>query len=199
MKIEHWRSQSRHPLEQLDYSNLLGACNGNERQPPESQHCDTRKGDRPLSRNPADKNHHVDKMVRFIGDGRIVSDDLDFNSELNEVLNLNFSRLIENRKAVLDGFLEGLCARSRTWPRSKPERVAAQNGTKPVAHWRTAALSARWSSTGSANASPELDHPHGFTISSFPAVPNPVTVRSYIPSANAGGAWNVPAFVARTR
>ena len=40
---------------------------------------------------------------------------------------------------------------------------------------------------------------HGFTISSLPARLMPVTFRSYMPSAKAGGAWNVPALVARTR
>src|SRR2546423_731511 len=37
---------------------------------------------------------------------------------------------------------------------------------------------------------------HGFTISSFPAKLVPVTLRSYMPSAKAGGAWNAPALVA---
>ena len=108
MRIEHWRSQSQYPLEQLDYRNLLGACMGNEGRRWEPKHCDTRKGDRTLSRNPADPNHRVDDLVRFPGDGRIVSDDPDFDVELNEVLNLNYSRLKENRKATLDGFLKGL-------------------------------------------------------------------------------------------
>ena len=107
MKIEHWRSQTQHPLEQLDYRNLLGACMGNEGQPWTSQHCDTRKGDRALSRNPANPNHRLDDL-RFLADGRIVSDDVSFDAELNQVLNLNYSRLKENRKATLDGFLRGL-------------------------------------------------------------------------------------------
>jgi uncharacterized protein (TIGR02646 family) len=34
MKIEHWRSQSRFPGEQLSYRNLLGACLGGDGQPP---------------------------------------------------------------------------------------------------------------------------------------------------------------------
>ena len=33
MKIEHWRSQSGHPAEQLTYRNLLGACLGGHGQP----------------------------------------------------------------------------------------------------------------------------------------------------------------------
>ena len=30
MKIEHWHSQSGHPQEQLDYTNLLASCMGND-------------------------------------------------------------------------------------------------------------------------------------------------------------------------
>ena len=45
MKVEHWRCQSRFCGEQLDYRNLLGACQGGEGQPRSRQHCDTRKGD----------------------------------------------------------------------------------------------------------------------------------------------------------
>jgi len=108
MKIEHWHCQSHHESEQLDYSNLLGACKGNEGRRPAEQHCDTAKGDLTLSRNPANPDHRVVDLVRFPADGRIASDDPAFDTELNEVLNLNYSRLKENRKATLDGFLRGL-------------------------------------------------------------------------------------------
>ena len=108
MKIEHWHSQPRYEPEQLDYSNLLGACVGNKGRPWTEQHSDTRKGDRPLSRNPANPDHRVNDLVRFPGDGRIISDDVDSDKELTEVLNLNYSRLKENRKAVLEVFLTGL-------------------------------------------------------------------------------------------
>ena len=33
MKIEHWRSRSTFPDEELDYRNLLAACRGGEGQP----------------------------------------------------------------------------------------------------------------------------------------------------------------------
>lgn len=61
MKIEHWRCQSRYPDEQLDYSNILAACTG-DRGP---DHCDTRKADRNISRNPANPEHAVEKFIRF--------------------------------------------------------------------------------------------------------------------------------------
>jgi hypothetical protein len=110
MKIEHWHSQSpsRYPAEQLTYWNLLGACLGNQGQPLEHQHCDTRKGDRDFSRNPAIAMPRVEDLIRFEGDGRIVSDNAAFEAELNEVLNLNEAYLRNSRKALLEGFKGGL-------------------------------------------------------------------------------------------
>jgi uncharacterized protein (TIGR02646 family) len=121
MKIEHWHCQANYAAERLVYGNLLGACMGNEGQPGKDQHCDSRKGDRDLSRNPADPSHRVEDMIRFMGDGTIVSQDRDFNTEINEVLNLNLAFLKNNRKAALRAFQD---ARSRNgpWPRAALEK-----------------------------------------------------------------------------
>jgi uncharacterized protein (TIGR02646 family) len=125
MKIEHWHSQDRYPAERLDYSNLLAACMGNEGKPAKDQHCDTRKGDRDLSRNPANPMHRVEDVTQFTGDGRVVSRDPAFGAELNDVLNLNLAFLVNNRKATLTAFQDllgrGQLSRSslekllRTW------------------------------------------------------------------------------------
>lgn len=108
MKIEHWHCQSLFPGERLRYGNLLGACRGNEGEPWEEQHCDTRKGDASLKRNPADRRHKVENFIHFLGNGRIESPDEDFDAEINEVLNLNHPLLVNNRKAALDAFLISL-------------------------------------------------------------------------------------------
>ena len=108
MKIEHWRCQSKNPKMQLVYSNLLGACLGNEGQPYKKQYCDTRKGDKNLSRNPANPDHQVEAWVRYPSNGRIESPDAKFNCELNQILNLNDPFLVKNRKMVLEGFTTGL-------------------------------------------------------------------------------------------
>jgi uncharacterized protein (TIGR02646 family) len=108
MKIEHWQSQSAYPREQLAYWNLLGACMGGEGQPRESQHCDTYKGDRELSRNPADPAHWPGLAVRFRGDGEIRADFEPLNQELDDVLHLNLAVLKNRRKAVLDGFTSAI-------------------------------------------------------------------------------------------
>jgi len=111
MKIEHWHCQTNYADEQLDYSNLLGACGGNDGTRGSDHHCDTRKGDRDLSRNPANPMHHVEDLTRFQGDGRIVSTDPVFDVELNEVLKLNLRFLVNSRKAVLSAFQKGLVKR----------------------------------------------------------------------------------------
>lgn len=106
MKIEHWQSQSRYPERQLDYANLLGACLGGEGRRPRDQYCDTKKADSDLSYSPV--THNVEAKIRYLGDGTIESDDTQLNDELNSVLNLNESRLMRNRKSVLDAFRDRL-------------------------------------------------------------------------------------------
>jgi uncharacterized protein (TIGR02646 family) len=99
MKVEHWHSRSRYPAEQLDYSNLLGVCMGIEGN---DRTCDTCKGDKDLKYNPADSRHRIEQQVRYLGNGKIESDEEEFDHELNEVLNLNADRLKKNRAAVID-------------------------------------------------------------------------------------------------
>lgn len=106
MKIEHWRCQERHSDEQLVYRNLLGACRGGEGQPFSLQHCDTRKGNSDLLRNPAEPTHAIQEWVQYGADGTIKSNDVTFDSQLNEVLNLNLPFLKNHRKGILDGLLE---------------------------------------------------------------------------------------------
>lgn len=106
MKIEHWQCQSQYPGEQLNYRNLLGACLGGEKLPPDLQHCDTKKGDRELIWNPANARHYIEGRLRYGADGSIRSDDDEFNDQLEKVLNLNLAFLRNNRKKVLDAVLD---------------------------------------------------------------------------------------------
>lgn len=126
MKIEHWRSQSRCPAEQLNYGNLLGACLGGDGRPPHLQHCDTRKADRVLRWNPADPAHHIETRLRYELDGSIRSDDGGFDGDLEAVLNLNLPILKNNRKRILDAVLDWWRIEKRriggAVPRSRFER-----------------------------------------------------------------------------
>jgi uncharacterized protein (TIGR02646 family) len=102
MKIEHWRCQDHYATEQLSYNNMLGVCHGNEGQPPANQTCDTRKGNNDILYNPADPAHHSRMQIRYDGAGKISSGDKQFDSQINSILNLNWTRLKENRKRVWD-------------------------------------------------------------------------------------------------
>ncbi len=112
MKVEHWHAQSpnKYPAEQLDYGNLLGSCRGGHGKRRKHQHCDTRKRDTDLTFNPANPAHDVEAMFLFPGSGRIeaANNKQDLQAQLEDVLNLNHSNLVKNRKAVLDSFRETL-------------------------------------------------------------------------------------------
>jgi len=106
MKIEHWRCQSRHADLELAYSNLLAACLGGHGQPQDKQHSDTRKGEQDLKFNPANPAHRIEQRIRFELDGTIASSDDEFNTQFNDVLNLNLPLLKHHRKGVLTAILE---------------------------------------------------------------------------------------------
>jgi hypothetical protein len=108
MKIAHWHSQHLHPMEQLDYANLLGACMGNQGERPENQHCDTKQRDQDIKFNPADPNHRVDQRVRYLSDGTVTSDDEEFNDQIESILNLNVQFLKQRRRETMERFLESL-------------------------------------------------------------------------------------------
>lgn len=115
MRIEHWQSQTDFPAQQLSYSNLLGACSGNEGQPKKLQHCDVHKGNTALKTNPTVENNCV--FVKFRANGEVYSDDIDVNNDLNVVLNLNLQTLVNNRKIVLEEALKQLEKKHKgSWP-----------------------------------------------------------------------------------
>lgn len=100
MKVEHWHSQTGYPGEHLAYGNMLGCCPGNEGSPSRDQHCDTLKADSDISCNPADLTHQPRMRIRYAGDGTIRSDNIQFDVEINTILNLNWVRLKNNRQSV---------------------------------------------------------------------------------------------------
>lgn len=123
MKVEHFRSQTRFPLEQLVYSNMLGACLGNEGQPKDEQHCDTSKGKKSVCRNPARAGDRIESFVNYLGDGTLTSDDKRLNRELGKaVLNLNRPLLVKNRVSVLDSFKRAL-PRNRDLKKAELEKM----------------------------------------------------------------------------
>ncbi|MBC2710992.1 MAG: TIGR02646 family protein [Desulfosarcina sp.] len=106
MKIEHWRCRSANGDQELVYRNLLGACLGGQGQAGSKQHCDTCKEDRDLKWNPSDPAHRIEDRLEYELDGTIRALDDEFNTQLNEVLNLNMAWLKNNRKGVLTAVLD---------------------------------------------------------------------------------------------
>ena len=108
MKIEHWACRRKHQGKQLEYRNLLAACDGGEGQAKHLQHCDTHKGDNDIRIHPADPRHNCEDFIRYQADGEIYSEDNRINDDLNGVLHLNLQWIRVYRKAALDGALARL-------------------------------------------------------------------------------------------
>ncbi len=108
MKIEHWRSQDEYPQFQLDYNNLLGACQGGQGSPSHLQHCDTKKGNTEITINPLNNHRNCEDLIKYLAIGKIYSDDETIDKDLNDVLNLNMQTLVNNRKEVLELVLKQL-------------------------------------------------------------------------------------------
>ncbi|WP_225546878.1 retron system putative HNH endonuclease [Chromobacterium violaceum] len=132
MKIEHWQCQATYPGRQLDFGNLHGACLGGHGSPERDQHCDTRKGNDELCFSVCDPTHPIEQQIKILGNGRIESDDEDINAALNDVLNLNWARLVSNRKGVLDAFKQRLgkgplnaAKELKKWDGSQPGELPA--------------------------------------------------------------------------
>jgi len=117
MKIEHWQPQTKYTSRQLDYRNLLGACMGNQGARPQNQHCDTRKADSEIIINPIEGDKNCENLIKYRPDGKIYSDDVSVNCDLNETLNLNLGFLKKNRKDALDVVVRKLDEKfsNKTW------------------------------------------------------------------------------------
>lgn len=108
MKVEHYRCQNAHKQLQLCYTNLFACCDGNEGNPVKSQTCDTRKGSKNLTVDLLTNTPNISNIISYSTSGKIKSSNATVNSELNDVLNLNQSRLVANRKALLEAVEEEL-------------------------------------------------------------------------------------------
>lgn len=105
MKVEHWACQDRYGNLQLVYSNMLGCCKGGEDADNERGYdkltCDSRKGNLDIKFNPSNPQDHIGRVISYDGNGVIFSNDEEFNHQINNVLNLNKSRLKDNRRELL--------------------------------------------------------------------------------------------------
>lgn len=120
MKVEHIDSQKNKSSRQLDYNNIIGVCKGNEGNVYKNQHCDSFKRKESLFFiNPVDKIKNCEGMIKYLGDGTIISHNQNINNEINKLLNLNIQTLKNNRKKVYDGAIEILTKKNnKQWSKS---------------------------------------------------------------------------------
>lgn len=119
VKIEHIHPQSRHPEQDLSYSNLLAVCPGNpvpfssgsfySGSSSQSLTCDSCKGDKELFLSPLKP--EIEKLIAYDNSGNIsAAKNLDpqtkemVDHDLNTVLNLNHRWLVNNRKKALQTY-----------------------------------------------------------------------------------------------
>jgi len=129
-KIEHFKPQKKFPKLELEYKNLLVVCKGGEGEIEDLQHCDTKKGDDVISINPLNKN--CERLVQFLADGTVFSDDPTVHVELTETLNLNVDYLVEERKTILDIVKDEIVSikAKGTWNRKMLEKEIEKYQTK---------------------------------------------------------------------
>jgi uncharacterized protein (TIGR02646 family) len=132
MKIEHWQPQTKYASRQLDYKNLLGACMGSQGARPQNQHCDTKKGDSEITINPIDGDKNCENLIKYRPDGKIYSDDVSINHDLNETLNLNLDFLKKNRSDALFIVIRKLDEKflNKTWAKITVQKEIDKLNTK---------------------------------------------------------------------
>lgn len=109
MRIEHWACQDDNQDLELEYNNLLACCCGNEGKPKNTYTCDKKKENKAITYSPAKELHYINRRINYIhGSGKVTSNNTRFNTELNEVLNLNENRLVRNRQYALKAIQEEL-------------------------------------------------------------------------------------------
>jgi uncharacterized protein (TIGR02646 family) len=152
MEIEHNKPQadfsgnksgnkSDNPDLQLDYKNLLASCSGNRGNGKKNLHCNARKGDYEgrnrnytMILNPSDPNKNCENYIKYSSTGKILSicDDETINHELNEILNLNYQTLKENRKIALDTVIAVLNKKfpHKTWSKEAIKKKLEELSSK---------------------------------------------------------------------
>ena len=110
-KIEHFNPRSNFRTEQLDYHNLFIACLGGEGHTTNQQSCDTKKGNTQLKH--INLLVDIETSIEYKKDGFIYSNNSDIDRELNQILNLNYKLLKNNRQEVLNQLLIDL--KKRGW------------------------------------------------------------------------------------
>lgn len=103
-RIDHVLSRKKHPDQKLNYTNMVICCPGAIDY---DFHCDKQKGENDLSFN-LFNNQFFTTLSYKSKTGKIESSDARYNSEINDLLNLNNRLLMSNRKSALLGVINSL-------------------------------------------------------------------------------------------
>lgn len=99
--IEHYKSRTDFPNLQLEYSNMLGVCNGTiSGNSKNILHCDKKRGSKILTINPLSKNGEL--QIKYSLNGIISSENDAIQHDIDVNLNLNVRHLVQNRKMLID-------------------------------------------------------------------------------------------------
>lgn len=114
-RVEHILSREFHADKKLDYSNMVICCPGHIGG---DDHCDRNKQSQDVSFSLFDDSFI--STLSYKTDGEIVSTNVQYNMEINKVLNLNTPLLKENRKSTWEGVKQSLIKNQGNKPWSKP-------------------------------------------------------------------------------
>ncbi len=106
VKIAHWMPQVVDRGRDLEWTNLLAACPGNEGTPRERQHCDTRQGNDVLTVDPRERTHVA--SLSYTTRGEVRSSREDLQADIEERLNLNDAALCARRREAVLGMVNAL-------------------------------------------------------------------------------------------
>lgn len=108
--IEHVEAQSVNPARELDHTNMLASCQGNDAKPPVPEHCGAARGNEPLPVTPFMPDCGM--YFSFGSDGSIkAAPDPARQKAAGDtirILRLNIKRLNAARAAAIEGALDGL-------------------------------------------------------------------------------------------
>lgn len=107
----------------LDYYNMLAACDGGKGRSPYLQHCDTKQGNTILKINPANSTKNCEQLINYKSSGEIYSNNSDIDDDLREVLNLNLDAIKQARKEAYSVIIKRLEGKypDRSWSKRSIE------------------------------------------------------------------------------
>jgi uncharacterized protein (TIGR02646 family) len=120
VKVAHWMPQRVDKTRDLDWSNLLAACTGNEGASYDKQHCDTRQGNEVLRISPCDETHVA--SLSYSARGEILTSRDDLREDVEKKLNLNHETLRAGRDEAVKRMAGALSKRhSGAFPKTALE------------------------------------------------------------------------------